>query len=831
MDIDTIDTQVTPENTNQTYTESFDERGPFLALLPLKNVVILPRSVLPIIVGRASSIQAVEFALRTNKSIFITAQKDSSVETPTTQDIFEYGTRSTILQVMRMPNGALKILAEGICRAKITGTHREQDFLGVFCEDVPTTNLILNTEAEAAWRQLKALYAAYAKLNDKAPSDLPLVAKTAHDIDFIIDTIAVHINNVSFEERQRLLETFDLHLRLFELCNLLTKEIEILQTEQRIRGRIQTQVEKNQREYYLTEQMKAIQKELGRDDQTAEIATLRDSIKNLGLSPEAHEKVEKELKRLEQMPPLSSEATVSRNYVDWIISLPWKKLSKDTIGITQAETILNQQHAGLKKAKERIIEFLAAKKFSKNLERSPILCLVGPPGVGKTSLAQSIAKSLGREFVRISLGGVKDEAEIRGHRRTYIGALPGKIVQAMKKAKHLNPVILLDEIDKISRDHHGDPASALLEVLDPEQNKAFVDHFLDVEYDLSKVMFIATANMMDSIPYPLLDRMELINLSGYTEEEKITIAEQFLIPKNLKEYDLTAQQFSLESSKLHAIITLYTKEAGVRNLERIIAKLMRKAIQQLLKDKSLKGVVVTDELIKEWLGNPPFKKTTLNEGKEHIGLATGLAWTEVGGDVLEIEASAISGKGSLTLTGQLGEVMQESAQAALSYIRARAKVLGLPASFYTSKDIHVHIPEGATPKDGPSAGITMCAALISALTKQPTSKALAMTGEITLQGRVLSVGGLKEKLLSAKQHGLKKVIVPQENFDDIQEILKETALDVELVFVNTMDDVVKAAFDKPLPPYTPRETTEKRVRTKKKHKKAKRAVASTPRSP
>ncbi len=795
MDIQNIHSRTTADS-NQVFSQEVDERGTFLALLPLKNVVILPRSVIPIIVGRASSIQAVEFALRNNKSIFITAQKDSNIETPTTADLFEYGTRSTILQVMRMPNGALKILAEGVCRAQIMGTQREEDFLGVFCQDIPTTNMEVTTEIEAVWRQLKALYNTYTKLNEKAPTDLPLVAKDAHDMDYMVDTIAVHVNNISFEERQRLLETFDLRKRMLELCNLITKEIEILQTEQRIRGRIQTQVEKSQREYYLTEQIKAIQKELGREDQAVEIAAINATIKKLGLSKEAHEKVDKELRRLEQMQPLSSEAVVSRNYIDWIISLPWKKVSKDTISLVQAEKILNDHHAGLKKAKERIIEFLAAKKFSKNLERSPIICLVGPPGVGKTSLAQSIAKSLGREFVRISLGGVKDEAEIRGHRRTYIGALPGKIVQAMKKAKNMNPVILLDEIDKMSRDVHGDPASALLEVLDPEQNKAFIDHFLDVEYDLSKVMFIATANMMDGIPYPLLDRMELVNLSGYTEEEKIDIATKFLIPKNLKEYGLTKQQCVLDTTKLRFIINLYTKEAGVRQLDRVIAKLMRKTIQILLKDKTIKKVVISDEFIKEWLGNPPFKKTTLNATTNRIGLATGLAWTEVGGDVLEIEASAIAGKGSLTLTGQLGEVMQESAQAALSYIRARAKTLGLPGSFYTSKDIHIHIPEGATPKDGPSAGITMCAALISVLTKQPLKPALAMTGEITLQGRVLSIGGLKEKLLAAKQYGITKVLIPQENADDVQEILKETTLnDLELVFVATMDDVLKVAFE------------------------------------
>jgi ATP-dependent Lon protease len=617
------------------------------------------------------------------------------------------------------------------------------------------------------------------------------MVKTIEDMDTIADTLAVHLN-LSFDERQDLLETNDLKERLTKLNKFLLKEIEILETEQRIKGRIQTQVEKHQREYYLTEQIKAIQKELGREDQQTEINQIRAKLKTIGLSREAHEKADKELKRLEQMPPLSSEAVISRHYIDWIISLPWKKQSKDTISLGQAEKILNHNHAGLTKIKERIIEFIAAKKFSKTMERSPIVCLVGPPGVGKTSLAQSIAESLGREFVRISLGGVRDEAEIRGHRRTYIGALPGKIIQAMKKAKTINPVILLDEIDKLTRDLHGDPSAALLEVLDPEQNKAFVDHFLEVEYDLSKVMFIATANMIEGIPFPLFDRMEIITLPGYTEEEKVSIAQEFLIPKNLKEYGLKESQCQLSNGLLHSIVSQYTREAGVRQLERVIAKLMRKAIQLLLGDKKKKEVIITHDLIKEWLGYPKFKKTSLDQNrKDRIGLATGLAWTEFGGDVLEIEATVISGKGGLTLTGQLGEVMQESAHAALSYIRSRASELGLASSFYSSKDIHIHIPEGATPKDGPSAGITMCVALVSALTKNPTNADVAMTGELTLRGRVLAIGGVKEKLLAAQQHGIKKVLVPKENKDEVDEIIKETTIALEIMFVENMDEVLR----------------------------------------
>lgn len=784
------------ESQNNETPEILVQEEVALPLLPLKNVVLLPKSITPIIVGRKSSIRAVEYALKHDKMIFISTQKDAEAENPLLEDMYLVGTRAVILQVMRMPNGALKILAEGMCRSKITRQEEnsQKDFMSVFYQDIPTVGAKDTIELQALWRQLKELYLSYASLNEKMPADLVASIKSNKDIDYITDTIAVHLN-LTIPERQDLLELRNLGKRILKLCSFLQREIEILTVEQKIRGHIQTQVEKGQREYYLNEQIKAIQKELGREDQSAEIEQLRKKATELSLTPEAMEKVDKELRRLEQMPPLSSEAVVSRNYVDWILSLPWNVSSKDTISLKQAEKILDENHAGLHKAKDRIIEFLAAKKFSKSLERSPIICLVGPPGVGKTSLAKSIADSTGREFVRISLGGIKDEAEIRGHRRTYIGALPGKIVQAMKKAKTQNPVILLDEIDKMARDMQGDPASALLEVLDPQQNKSFVDHFLDVEYDLSKVMFIATANMIEGIPYPLFDRMEIISLSGYTEDEKFEIARQFLIPNNLKEYDLSARSFKLPDDMLKKIITSYTKEAGVRQLERIIAKLMRKTIQLLLNDEKQKSVTINDHYIKEWLGFPKYRPTSLSGQENRIGLTTGLAWTEFGGDMLEIETTVLSGKGGLTLTGQLGEVMQESAHAALSYIRSRSKQLGLPKAFYSTKDIHIHIPEGATPKDGPSAGITICTSLISALTEEPTLPYVAMTGEITLQGRVLSVGGLKEKLLAAKQQGMKKVLVPQENFDDIQEVLRETKLDdLEIVYVTSMDEVLNLAF-------------------------------------
>lgn len=790
------------------------EEKSFLALLPLKNVVLLPKSIIPIIVGRQSSVKAVEYALSRDKLIFVSAQKSADIESPTQDDIYQYGTKGTILQAMKMPNNTLKILVEGLNRAKITDFIPQDEFIGVHYKDVKTKFLEKTVEIEAMWRQVQDLYAKYSKLNDQAPEDIITPTRTPEDIDNFADTIAVHLN-LSFNDRQEFLEVASLKQRLTNITLLLSKEIEILETEQRIKGRIQQQVDKNQKEYYLTEQIKAIQKELGREDIQSEINVLRDKIKKLNLPADAAEKADKEIKRLEQMPSMSSEAVVSRNYLDWICSLPWNKASKDAISLSQAESILNKSHAGMSKAKERIIEFLATKKFTGSSEKSTIICLIGPPGVGKTSLAKTISNSLGREFVRISLGGVRDEAEIRGHRRTYIGALPGKIIQAMRKAKTVNPVILLDEIDKISSDAHGDPASALLEVLDPEQNNTFMDHYLDTEYDLSKVMFITTANHYDGIPYPLLDRMEMISLAGYTDLEKLDIAQKFLVPKKLAEFGLNKTQFKLSPELLKKIIYDYTKESGVRQLERIIAKLMRKTIQFLLKNKKNTSKPTIDEkTIIDWLGYPKYKKTSTDPNKNTIGITTGLAWTELGGDILEIEASVVPGKGSMTLTGQLGEVMQESAQAALSYIRSKVKELGLKPSFTANSDIHIHIPEGATPKDGPSAGITMCLALVSALTKNPVKPGLAMTGEITLRGRVLAIGGVKEKLLAAKRYDIKTVIVPKENYDDVQEITNDIGDGLKLIFVETMDEVLKAGLTK-----NPFELAKKLAAAKKTTKK------------
>lgn len=766
-----------------------------LPVLPLKNLVALPKSIIPVVVGRSVSIKAVEAAMQRNKEIFITAQKSIDIENPTAKDIFSYGTRAFILQVARLPNGTLKILVEAVSRCRIREIKPSVGFITVEAEDLIPTKLRSAVESKALWRSLYDLFKEYVVLNEKVSVDVLGTIKETNDLDYLIDSIAAQMQ-LSFEERQNLLETVDFKKRVTRLSVLLNNEIEVLKTEKRIKHRVQKQVEKNQKDYYLNEQMRAIYKELGREDTQQEIAELRGKIKSAKLPAEVAKKAESELKRLEQMQPTSPEATVSRHYVDWLLTIPWYKQTNDNISLLDAEKILNSSHAGMQKVKERIFEFLAAKKFAgKKLKRAPILCLVGPPGVGKTSLAMSIADSLGRKLVRISLGGMRDEAEIRGHRITYIGAMPGKIVQAMKKSQVTNPVIVLDEIDKMSMDFRGDPASALLEVLDPEQNKAFADYFLEVDYDLSNVMFITTANVMDNIPYPLLDRMELIELSGYTEKEKLEIAQNFLLPKLLDEYALKSSQISIPKKPLNLLVDEYTKEAGVRQLERVLAKLLRKSIQELLKNKKLKKVSIDEKNLEKWLGVARYRKPEKKVDRKP-GLAVGLAWTELGGDILEVEITTFKGKGALTLTGQLGEVMQESAQAAMSYIRSRAKDFGLKDDFYSEMDVHVHVPEGAIPKDGPSAGITMGVALTSALTKIPVKSKIAMTGEATLRGRVLGVGGLKEKLLAASRFGITKVLVPKENDRDIKEFEKELDPKLELVYVDSMDQVLEHALKK-----------------------------------
>ena len=791
----------------------------FLPVLPLKNLVALPKSIIPVVVGREVSIKAIEAAIKDKKEVFVTAQHSVDIEVPTEKDIFHYGTRAVILQVARMPNGTYKILIEGIIRARITQIAQKEGFLEGMVEDLISPALEENTENKALWRNLFELFQEYIRLNEKISTEVLGMFRGLQDLDYLTDTIAVQIP-LPFNDRQEILEIIDLKKRALKLSVLLQKEIEVLKAEKNIRKRVQSQIEKHQKDYYLNEQMRAIQRELGREDYQQEINELRKKSKNLKLSAEASEKVEAELKRLEQMQPTSPEATVSRNYVDWLLSMPWYKATKDNVSLSEAQRILDSSHAGMKKAKNRIIEFLAAKKFAgTNLKKSPIICLAGPPGVGKTSLAMTIAEALGRELVRISLGGMRDEAEIRGHRRTYIGAMPGKIVQAMKKAKVINPVIVLDEIDKMSMDFRGDPASALLEVLDPEQNKAFADYFLEVDYDLSKVMFITTANVIDNVPYPLQDRMEVIHLSGYTDDEKLKIAKEFLIPKLLKEHALSRDQIELDDTILARIIEEYIKEAGVRQLERVLAKLMRKSIQELLEDKKKKSIKITDDKIESWLGAPKFKRPD-KKIEENIGMVTGLAWTEVGGDLLEIEVAMLKGKGALTLTGQLGEVMQESAQAAMSYMRSRAKDLGLKEDFYSDLDVHIHVPEGAIPKDGPSAGITIATAIASALTKIPVCKSMAMTGEVTLRGRVLPVGGLKEKLLAATRFGIEKVIVSKENKNDIKEFENELDKSLQVIYVENMDEVLTHALIKT--PFVPIKTTKKKTTSKSASKKNKK---------
>ena len=760
-----------------------------LPVLPLKNLVALPKSIIPVVVGREISIHAIDVAMKTNKEVFVTAQRSVDTENPTIDDVYQFGTRAIIVQVARMPNGTLKILIEGLTRSEVVTTQTADGYMAVMARDLIPTPLVHNSQNQALYRNLFDLFKEYVAHNEKMSTEVLTLFHGLDDLDYLCDTVAVQMH-LEFDERQKMLELVDLKERALSLCVHLQKEIEILKAEKNIKKRVQSQVEKHQRDYYLTEQMRAIQRELGREDQQQEINDLRKKAKKLKLSAEALEKVDVELKKLEQMQPSSPESAVSRNYIEVLLSVPWHAVAKDSVSIKEAEDILSSSHAGLKKAKERVIEFIAAKKFAgEKLKRAPIICLAGPPGVGKTSLGQSIAEALNRPLVRIALGGVRDEAEIRGHRRTYIGAMPGKIVQAMRKAKVMNPVLLLDEIDKMAMDFRGDPASALLEVLDPEQNKAFNDHFMEVDYDLSKVMFITTANVIDNIPYPLLDRMEIISLSGYSDDEKMAIAKKFLLSKQREEYQVKEGQVVITDAILRRVVEEYTKEAGVRQLERVIAKLMRKSIQILLKTKATKHVTVTDELLEEWLGAPIFRKDD-RKSADVVGLVTGLAWTEVGGDVLDIEVTVMKGKGALTLTGQLGEVMQESAQAAMSYVRSCAKELGLKDGFYSDVDIHVHLPEGAIPKDGPSAGIAMCTALTSALTGIPVKRDIAMTGEITLRGRVLQIGGLKEKLIAAARLGIRTAIVPKSNARDVKEFESELDKNLKIIYVSQMSEVL-----------------------------------------
>jgi ATP-dependent Lon protease len=762
------------------------------SLLPLRDIIVFPHMVVPLFVGREKSIRALEEAMSSRKQIVLAAQRRAQNNNPEEKDIFAVGTLANIIQLLRLPDGTLKVLVEGVQRVRILRYLEKDSIFRVEGEPLEE-EVSSQVEAEAFVRSLKGAFETYVKLNKKIPPELLMSVLSIEDPSKLADTIVPHLN-VKVEDKQKLLEVTDACGRLEELYGLLEGEIEILQVEKKIRSRVKKQMERSQKEYYLNEQMQAIQKELGeRDEFKNEIYELEKLIKRKRMPEEAAKKAKGELKKLKMMSPMSAEATVVRNYLDWFLSIPWNEKTEDKIDVEAAEAVLDEDHYGLKTVKERILEHLAVQSLVDRVQ-GPILCLVGPPGVGKTSLARSIAKSIGRNFVKISLGGVRDEAEIRGHRRTYIGALPGKLIQGMKKAGTVNPVVLLDEIDKMSNDFRGDPSAALLEVLDPEQNKFFSDHYLEVEYDLSQVMFVCTANSQHTIPYALLDRLEVISLSGYTEEEKVQISIRHLIPKVTKSHGLDPEKIVFPNNSIEAIVRHYTREAGVRSLERVTASVCRKLARQWAKKSAERNrLVVTPKKLVELLGPQKYRFQKIEDNSE-IGLVNGLAFTETGGDMLTIEVLQMPGKGKLTVTGKLGDVMQESAQAAMSYVRSRAKLLGLTPDFYANIDLHIHVPEGAIPKDGPSAGITMATALVSTLTGKPVSREVAMTGEITLRGSVLPIGGLKEKIFAAHRGGIKKVIIPHDNVKDLEDIPKNILKDLTVVDVTHMDQVLGHAL-------------------------------------
>ncbi|MFB1052480.1 endopeptidase La [Vibrio diabolicus] len=762
-----------------------------IPVLPLRDVVVYPHMVIPLFVGREKSISCLETAMETNKQVLLVAQKQADTDEPTVDDLFEVGTVATILQLLKLPDGTVKVLVEGQQRAKINH-FKESDFFLAEAEFVVTPELD-EREQEVIVRSAINQFEGFIKLNKKIPPEVLTSLNGIDEAARLADTIAAHMP-LKLVDKQQVLEIVDVTERLEFLMGQMESEIDLLQVEKRIRGRVKKQMEKSQREYYLNEQMKAIQKELGEmEDAPDEFETLQKKIDESKMPQEAREKTEQELQKLKMMSPMSAEATVVRSYIDWMVSVPWAKRSKVKKNLAKAEEILNEDHYGLERVKERILEYLAVQNRINKL-KGPILCLVGPPGVGKTSLGRSIASATGRKYVRMALGGVRDEAEIRGHRRTYIGSLPGKLIQKMSKVGVKNPLFLLDEIDKMSSDMRGDPASALLEVLDPEQNNSFNDHYLEVDYDLSDVMFVATSNSMN-IPGPLLDRMEVIRLSGYTEDEKLNIAKRHLVDKQVKRNGLKPDEIIIEDSAIIGIIRYYTREAGVRNLEREISKICRKAVKNILLDKDIKSVTVTMDNLKEYLGVQRFDYGKADESNR-IGQVTGLAWTEVGGDLLTIETQSMPGKGKLTQTGSLGDVMQESIQAAMTVVRSRAEKLGINTDFYEKKDIHVHVPEGATPKDGPSAGTAMCTALVSALTGNPVKAEVAMTGEITLRGEVLPIGGLKEKLLAAHRGGIKTVLIPKDNERDLEEIPDNVIADLEVIPVQWIDEVLRVALER-----------------------------------
>ena len=765
---------------------------PKFPVLPLRDVIVFPNMVIPLFVGRSKSIAALDAAMEDNKQIFLVAQKNADNDNPTQKDVYKNGTLSTILQLLKLPDGTIKVLVEGSQRATIDGDIIDDNYLQASVKIHEELDFD-ETEVEALSRSAVDLFDQYIKLNKKIAPEVMTSLSGIDDPSRLADTITAHMS-LKMDEKQKMLETFDTKERLEKIINLIEAELDVLSVEKKIRGRVKNQMEKSQREYYLNEQMKAIQKELGEmEDVPNEIDELEEKVHKVGMPKDVKSKAISDINKLKMMSPMSAEATVLRNYIDVLVGVPWKKKSKVTSDLSFAEKVLEDDHYGLDKVKERILEYLAVQQRVKKL-KGPILCLVGPPGVGKTSLGRSIAKATGRKFTRMSLGGVRDEAEIRGHRRTYIGSLPGKIIQNLSKVGVKNPLFLLDEIDKMAMDFRGDPASALLEVLDAEQNDTFSDHYLEVDFDLSDVMFVATANTMN-IPGPLLDRMEVIRIPGYTEDEKINIAKNYLSPKQLEFNGLKEDEIKFEQKSFKDIIRYYTREAGVRNLEREISKIYRKVVKKLLLGKKSKKIEINPTNLDEFLGVRKFKHGE-TEKNNTVGLVNGLAWTEVGGELLTVEAAVVPGKGKYILTGQLGDVMQESIRAAMTVVRDRTEALNILSDFYETKDIHVHLPEGATPKDGPSAGVSITTALVSALTENPVKKDVAMTGEITLHGQVLQIGGLKEKLLAALRGGVKTVIIPEENKKDLTEIPSNIKDNLDIKTVSWIDEVLELALEK-----------------------------------
>ncbi len=768
-----------------------EDKGLMIPLLPLRDVVVFPHMIVPLFVGREKSVNALESAMKYEKGIFLSAQKSAQKDDPAEEDIYSVGTIGIIIQLLRLPDGSVKVLVEGKKRGRIRQYVPNTDFFIVQVDELDDLSGT-QVKTEALVRSIIEAFEAYAKLSKKIPAEMLGTISSIDDPSKLADVVASHLG-VKLEDKQRILEIIDVTDRLEKIYSLLVSETEILEVEERIKRRVKKQMEKTQKDYYLNEQMRAIQKEMGeKDDFKNEIEELEKKLKAKKLSEEAHKKIKHEIKKLKMMAPMSAEATVVRNYIDWVLDLPWFEKTENKNSLKESESILEEDHYGLKKVKERILEYLAVQSLVKK-NKGSILCLVGPPGVGKTSIAKSIARATNRKFVRLSLGGLRDEAEIRGHRRTYIGALPGKIIQLLKKAGSNNPVFCLDEIDKLSSDFRGDPASALLEVLDPEQNFAFNDNYLEVDYDLSDIMFITTANVLPTIPAPLQDRMEVIRIAGYTEPEKLNIAKKFLVAKEMEANGLTSENINFSEGALLRIIRQYTREAGVRNLEREIASICRKVAREIVTEGHTHQIKISSKAVEKYLGIPKFRHGE-TEGKDAVGLTVGLAWTEVGGELLPIEVSTMRGTGKLTLTGKLGDVMQESGQAAFTYVRSRADEFGLPENFYRDTDVHVHVPEGAIQKDGPSAGIAIATSIASALTKRKVRGDLAMTGEITLRGRVLPIGGLKEKLLAAHRGNIKTVVIPKDNEKDLVDIPKNVMNALEIVLVDSVDEVLKVAL-------------------------------------